>query len=218
MFDDGLVYLITEGFKEVLYDDVKMKLQCYPDIPEKSKSNVLKHFVKPLSKDETILLIFDTTMFGSGKNGMVFTDEAVYYKEILEDTAVAKYTDWKSGMSVMKKLGVSDESPIYKVPEFNKLMRGLSAYKNFDGDLEEARRVASEKYRESRAEYYAKKEAEKAEKEAQKAASKSGDKEAEKAAGNGKGTKDVHISNTDVENVLNFMEFLVDVLTDPSRM
>ncbi len=210
MFDDGLVYLITEGFKEILYNDVTMKPQCYPDIPEKSKSNVLKHFVKPLSDDETILLIFDTTMFGNGKNGMVFTDEAVYFKQLFDDTAVVRYADWKSGMSVMKKLGVSDESPIYKVPEFNKLMRGLSAYKNFDGDLEEARRVASEKYRESRAEYYAKKEAEKAEAEV---AGAKGAQDGASVDG-----KDVHISNTDVENVLGFLEILMDVFTDPSQM
>ena len=50
----------------------------------------------PNLKTEEILGFYDTTVFGNGKNGFMFTDTKVYYLETLEKTKKLWYDDIKS--------------------------------------------------------------------------------------------------------------------------
>ena len=51
---------------------------------------------------DTVIGFIDTTVFSSGKNGYLFTDDAVYFQDILSDPEVIPYDDIKS-MEVIGK-------------------------------------------------------------------------------------------------------------------
>lgn len=64
------------------------------DIPRKKMDNALKKFAFGIDKT-TIIGFFDTTVMGSGKNGYIFTDDKVYYLDILEKPKKFWYDDIK---------------------------------------------------------------------------------------------------------------------------
>jgi len=65
-----------------------------PNIPEKQ----MKHMAKNLSVQEDIISICDTSLFGRGKNGIAFTEKAVYFKDSLSSVKKVYYSeDWQIG-------------------------------------------------------------------------------------------------------------------------
>ena len=53
------------------------------EVPSKKINNALKTFAQGMDSD-TIIGFYDTTSFGSGKNGYIFTDDKMYYVEMFE--------------------------------------------------------------------------------------------------------------------------------------
>ncbi len=45
------------------------------------------------SSDETVIYVVDTTVFGSGQRGMMFTDKNVYYRGMFESPMIWSYSD-----------------------------------------------------------------------------------------------------------------------------
>ena len=71
-----------EKLKNRLVNTIKMGFifpdYCYPNIPEKVYSKIVKYYDPYININEVIAFI-DTTRFKSGKNGLVFTTNGVYY-------------------------------------------------------------------------------------------------------------------------------------------
>lgn len=64
------------------------------NIPSKKIDNALKKFALGMDKT-TIIGFFDTTVMGNGKNGYIFTDDKIYYSDILEKPKKLWYDDIK---------------------------------------------------------------------------------------------------------------------------
>lgn len=64
------------------------------DIPSKKIDAAIKSFASGLDRT-TIIGFYDTTIFGSGKNGYIFTDDKIYYLETLEKPKKLWYDDIK---------------------------------------------------------------------------------------------------------------------------
>ena len=65
------------------------------DIPSKKIDNALKRFALGMDRT-TVIGFFDTTVFGSGKSGYIFTDDKIYYLDTLEKPKKLWYDDIKS--------------------------------------------------------------------------------------------------------------------------
>lgn len=64
----------------------------YGNIPTKCIAGACKSYVGSIDYDD-ILGLIDTTVFGGGERGMVFTTDGVYCKEILTETQYCKYSN-----------------------------------------------------------------------------------------------------------------------------
>lgn len=65
-----------------------------PNIPEKQ----LARMTKNLSVKEEIISMCDTSLFGKGKNGIAFTEKAVYFKDLFGAVKICYYgEDWIIG-------------------------------------------------------------------------------------------------------------------------
>lgn len=65
------------------------------DIPSKKIDNALKTFASGMDR-ELIIGFYDTTVFGSGKNGYIFTDDKIYYQDTMEKPKKIWYDDIQS--------------------------------------------------------------------------------------------------------------------------
>ncbi len=62
----------------------------YPDIPiDKLTNSLSKYAFNPEEK----VFVVDTTPFGSAKNGLVFTDKRIIWKEFLQESGHLTYED-----------------------------------------------------------------------------------------------------------------------------
>lgn len=57
--------------------------KCACDVTEKQWKNATERFARGAKREELVGFL-DTTIAGSGKNGYLFTDEKIYYLELLE--------------------------------------------------------------------------------------------------------------------------------------
>lgn len=64
-------------------------------IPKKKIDNAMKTFASGIDR-ATIIGFYDTTVFGSGKGGYIFTDDKVYFQEVLEKPKKFWYEDIKT--------------------------------------------------------------------------------------------------------------------------
>ena len=67
------------------------------DIPSKKIDNAIKKFATGIDRT-SIIGFFDTTVMENGKNGYIFTDEKIYYLDILEKPNKFWYDDIKTIM------------------------------------------------------------------------------------------------------------------------
>lgn len=78
-----------------------------PEIPEKKLNNAIKSFGCE-NNYESILAIYDDTLFGSAKDGMVFTGEKMIYKAAFEDKIELFYDTFKS-VEYIKNITTNDK-------------------------------------------------------------------------------------------------------------
>lgn len=64
------------------------------EIPSKKIDNAIKVFAQGIDR-KTIIGFYDTTISGSGKQGYIFTDSKIYYKEVLDKPKKIWYDDIK---------------------------------------------------------------------------------------------------------------------------
>lgn len=87
----------VELFNEYCFQllDISSGGTCADDLTSKQWSNAKKMFASNAER-ETVIGFLDTTVTGSGKNGYLFTDEKVYYLELLEKPKKLWYDEIKS--------------------------------------------------------------------------------------------------------------------------
>lgn len=64
------------------------------EMPSKKIDNAIKAFAQGIDR-KTIIGFYDTTLSGNGKQGYIFTDSKIYYKETLEKPKKIWYDDIK---------------------------------------------------------------------------------------------------------------------------
>ena len=170
---------------------------------------VLKNFLELKYKDETVLMMLDTSLFGRGKNGLVFTDRAVYLKLTFGTTYYCKYSDWKVDKDETEKiLKLSRDDAFFYSAFLDNLMNDICNLKQYEGLFEE----------EEKAEKKAEEKTKKA--EARKTASKKSDgtkTDNKKTSGKKESDKKKQKSLIKDDTVFQVAEFVIDVLSDPSK-
>jgi len=64
----------------------------YDDIPQKKRSGAQQSYVT-LKDNETIICLFDSTVFGGAKEGICLTNYGIYWKEIVEEGNSVLYSE-----------------------------------------------------------------------------------------------------------------------------
>ena len=209
MYNDNLISLIQQKLPECLKPDCSFEPQYYPHILEKQLEKVLKNFLELKYKDETVLMMLDTSLFGRGKNGLVFTDRAVYLKLTFGTTYYCKYSDWKVDKDETEKiLKLSRDDAFFYSAFLDNLMNDICNLKQYEGLFEE----------EEKAEKKAEEKTKKA--EARKTASKKSDgtkTDSKKTSGKKESDKKKQKSLIKDDTVFQVAEFVIDVLSDPSK-
>lgn len=80
--------------KENVYD-VGENVFCAPEIPEKKLNNAISSIAQGLNP-EYVIAIVDTTLFGSAKEGIVFSGDRVYIRNTFEKAQVYKFEEISS--------------------------------------------------------------------------------------------------------------------------
>lgn len=76
-------------------------LHIAPDIPEKKLNNAAKSMCLQDAIGSVIALL-DSTVFGSGKDGLAFTGEKMVYKPAFESPKVVNFSDLEAAEYVRK--------------------------------------------------------------------------------------------------------------------
>jgi len=67
-------------------------LFLFEQISPKRLSNAKSGYARNLTGDETIILLYDDTLFGSAKNGFLLTTKRIYYKNMGESPSLVDIT------------------------------------------------------------------------------------------------------------------------------
>lgn len=146
---------INQFLKENLGEAIS-KIHLAPDIPEKKINNAIGSFNFDGNMN-SIIALYDSTVFGSGKDGMLFTGEKLIYKGAFVDPIEMGYQSIrnvehkvkvekkengkeKKSESIVIEYGASDSLEIQHISDCNyeKLVEVLSsAAKDFDEYKEE---------------------------------------------------------------------------------
>lgn len=211
MFNENLVNLIKDKFHECLKEGISFQPAYYPNIQKKQEEKARKHFIETERDDETVLMLFDTSLFSKGKNGLALTDQAIYFKDLMGPTWQCAYTGWRIDADDAEALlHISDKNTFLLAPFVTKLMNEICTLKKYEGlfEAEGAEMKAAEEAAKKAEEQKTAEEA--AKKAAEEAAKKSAEEEeAEK--------KDEDEDDDDDVGLLDLLGVVMDVTSDPSR-
>ena len=69
------------GFEYIIpLQDWQDRFHCEDSMDDKLLQNAIDSYA-PEVREESVIGLFDNTLFGNGSEGYIFTDESVYYKE-----------------------------------------------------------------------------------------------------------------------------------------
>jgi hypothetical protein len=211
MYNEHLTDYIEGHFKECLKPGVSFTPEYYPHIPEKHLAKAKKHFVN-IEEGETVLMLFDTSLFSKGKNGLALTDRAVYFRDMFSSAVSVKYRNWRPDRDETGTiLKISAENPLILSPFLDKLLNEICTIKTYDGLFEQEEK-SQEEAEAKAAEEKAAAEAKAAEEAAARAAAKEAEKKAEE--------EDDDENDDDEESgagmALEFLGIVMDVTSDPT--
>lgn len=84
------------------------------NIPPKKLANAKKTFLTKMGQSEQIFIFYDSTVFGSAKEGFAFTNRGLYYKNIMENATFVEISDIASTSSVFAHLIVNSKGMQHK--------------------------------------------------------------------------------------------------------
>ena len=138
MYNEHLTDYIEGHFKECLKPGISFVPEYYPHIPGKHLEKAVKHFLKTEREDETVLMLFDTSLFSKGKNGLAITDQAVYFKDMFGGTQSVRFRGWRAGKDETEQLlKISNENPMILSPFLDKLIAEICTIKTYEGLFEQ---------------------------------------------------------------------------------
>jgi len=71
--------------KEIYYQQVNNKaVFLFENIPPKKLRNARESYATTITEDETVILLYDDTVFGSAKEGFLLTTKRLYQKNLAE--------------------------------------------------------------------------------------------------------------------------------------
>ena len=229
MYNENLVNLIKDKFQKCLKGGGGFRPVYFPHIPEKQEEKARKHFVELRDEDETILMLFDTSLFSKGKNGLALTDRAVYFKDLMTAPRRCAYSDWRiDADDSAELLGIPETNTFLMAPFLNELLNEICTMKKYEGlfEAEDAakREEAEAKRREDSRDAGDAKENSKSDSDGRDA----GDtKENSKSDGDGRGDSDTKDGGKEDEDddddddedfgLLNLLGVVMKVTEDPSR-
>ena len=206
MYNENLVNLIKDKFHECLKEGISFQPAYYPNIQKKQEEKARKHFIETERDDETVLMLFDTSLFSKGKNGLALTDQAIYFKDLMGPTWQCAYTGWRIDADDAEVLlHISDKNTFLLAPFVTKLMNEICTLKKYEGLFE------AEGAEQKAAEEAAKKA------EEQKAAEEAAKKAAEEEEEAEKKDEDEDDDDDDDVGILDLLGVVLDVTSDPSR-
>src|SRR5262249_55148580 len=85
-----------------------------PDIPEKKLNNAVKAFGYSGSVSHIVALL-DNTLFGSGKEGLLFTGQQLFHKAVLTDPVCVPYTSIDAVRHVVDFTGAKKDKKVESV-------------------------------------------------------------------------------------------------------
>lgn len=100
--------------------NTKNRLYVAPDIPEKKLNNAASS-MELQNHVGSILALLDTTVFGSGKDGFVFTGERMVFKQILSSPENVYFNELESAKYV-KNISTNEKGKEF-VEEFTQIIR-----------------------------------------------------------------------------------------------
>ena len=84
----------VESYIKKSVKSIGEKVFVIPEIPEKKLNNAIA-VIAPQVEKKYILAIFDSTLFGNGKEGFLFTGDTIYIKPPFQDRVKYKFEDIK---------------------------------------------------------------------------------------------------------------------------
>ena len=137
--------LLAAKFLECVKEGNGFKPVYYPHIPETRQAKAEKNFVDYKYKNETMIMLFDTSLFERGKNGLVFTDKAVYFKDTFGDARVCKYSDWRRDRDDLGEIfGITKDNAFFFASFLNNLMNEISIMLEYEVETEGETSVETE--------------------------------------------------------------------------
>jgi hypothetical protein len=84
---------VISGYEYLIpLQDWQDRFHCEDSMDDKLLQNAIDSYA-PEVREESVIGLFDNTLFGNGSEGYIFTDESVYYKECFTDRAHIMYKD-----------------------------------------------------------------------------------------------------------------------------
>ncbi|MGY3865282.1 hypothetical protein [Aeromonas bivalvium] len=114
------MYNINVFIKENVSQISHNGLHIAPDIPEKKLNNA----AKSMNLEDTIgsvIVLLDSTLFGSGKDGLAFTGEKMVYKPAFESPEVVNFSDLET-VEYVRNITTNDKGK-ERVTEYTKITR-----------------------------------------------------------------------------------------------
>ena len=146
MFNDNLVNLIKNKFQDCIKAGVSFRPAYYPHIVKKQEEKALKHFIETEEGGETVLMLFDTSLFSKGKNGLALTDQAVYFKDMMGPTYKCKYKHWRIDADDAAELLHISDGNAFLLPAFlTGLLNEICTLKKYEGLFEAEEQEADAK-------------------------------------------------------------------------
>lgn len=115
---EKMVEVFTENDKALRNNNDLYKKYIAPDIPEKIVNKLIKYFDSHLPAN-SIVAFYDTTLFGSSKGGLLFTNDGFYTKFIGKPVYIAysSVKSMKQGANGIEIEVDSTEMPTYTLIE-----------------------------------------------------------------------------------------------------
>ncbi|WP_202906432.1 hypothetical protein [Morganella psychrotolerans] len=120
---------INVFIKENVSQVASSGLHIVPDIPEKKLNNA----AKSMNLEDTVgsvIALIDSTVFGSGKDGLAFTGEKMVYKQAFESPVVVHFSDLETAKYV-RNVTVNDKGK-EKVTEYTTITRKAGSSFNIE--------------------------------------------------------------------------------------
>ncbi|MCL2563809.1 MAG: hypothetical protein FWE08_07220 [Oscillospiraceae bacterium] len=85
---------LTDGIRAIFGQETAWKnVWIFEQIPQKKLRNAIRSYASNMGHDETVLVLYDDTVFGSSKEGFILTTRRLYGKNLMESGSFVEAAD-----------------------------------------------------------------------------------------------------------------------------